>query len=184
MLFGLTSCSSSKPPAERAVKLEVIPRAAWAPLDPAKVPNALPMGGITRITVHHDGIDGSADLKTYDQVLSHIQSIRLYHLSRGWADVGYHFLIDPMGRVWKGRPLNWQGAHVSGDNEENVGIVLLGNFQEQHPSEPAMETLKILIKGLKERYNVPDHRVYTHRELSGRTECPGDHLQAIIERVR
>lgn len=183
LLLWLTSCTST-PPAEKVVKLEVIQRKDWAPLSSTKAANALPMGQVTRITVHHDGIDPPADLGTYEQVLAHVQSIQQYHLSRGWADIGYHFIIDPSGRVWKGRPLSWQGAHVSGDNEENIGIVLLGNFQKQHPSEKSLESLGVLIKGLKERYQVQDYRVYTHRELSGKTECPGDHLQAVVDRVR
>lgn len=183
LLLWQTSCST-KPPAEKVVKLEIIQRKDWAPLSSTKAANALPMGQVTRITVHHDGIDPPADLETYEQVLAHVQSIRMYHLSRGWADVGYHFLIDPAGRVWKGRPLSWQGAHVSGDNEENIGIVLLGNFQQQHPSEQALESLAALIRSLKNRYAVQDYRVYTHRELSGKTECPGDHLQAVVNQVR
>lgn len=182
VLLWLTSCSSMKEGG--GPQLEVVPRSAWAPLPSAVPKNAVPMVPVTRITVHHDGIDPPTKLKTHEQIQARLQSIRGYHLSRGWADIGYHFIIDPMGRVWKGRPLSLQGAHVSGDNEGNIGIMVLGNFEIEHPSEPALDALSILIRQLKSLYQIPDYRVYTHQELGAGTECPGSHLQAAIDQVR
>jgi hypothetical protein len=35
------------------------------------------------------------------------------------ADIGYHYTIDPTGRIWEGRPVQYQGAHVKMNNEHN-----------------------------------------------------------------
>lgn len=180
ILAGMTSCrtpSSQEP-------FEYISRKEWAPIEKSFPSNANRMETVSRITVHHDGIEQSAELKTYDQVKKRLLAVRQYHLSRGWADIGYHFIIDSSGRVWQGRPVSLQGAHVSGDNDENIGILVLGNFQHQHPTDEALSILSRLVRDLKLRYQIRDDRVYTHRELSRRTECPGDHLQAVIDTVR
>jgi N-acetylmuramoyl-L-alanine amidase len=72
-----------------------------------------------RLTIH---CSASANGKKWD-----IASIRKEHMTnRGFSDVGYHYVIQPDGEVQLGRGLNIQGAHVEGDNEDNVGICMIG----------------------------------------------------------
>ena len=55
-----------------------------------------------------------------------IDVIRRYHVNtKGWKDVGYHYLIRKNGKVEKGRDLNKRGAHAKGRNDQ-VGIALTG----------------------------------------------------------
>lgn len=143
-----------------------------------------PMSGVSRITVHHEGSDPVwyTDERT---TRAHLERIRSAHTgaSRRWGDIGYHYIIDRAGRVIEGRPIAYQGAHVSKQNEHNVGVMLLGNFEKQSPSQAQLTSLQTTLRHLMGKYRVPVSRVYTHREL-GRTACPGRNLQPRVASLR
>ena len=101
----------------------------------------------------------------------------------GWADIGYHFVVDPSGRVWAARPLDRQGAHVKNENEHNLGILVLGNFEVQTPTPAAMTSLDALVVEAAMVNRVPLSNVRTHREWNP-TACPGASLQAHMNRAR
>lgn len=141
-----------------------------------------PMRGIRRITVHHDGVY-PMPAASMASVASRIESIRRGHIGRGWADIGYHYVVDPAGRVWEGRTLDLQGAHVKSQNPHNLGIVVLGNFERERPTAAATETVDRLVAQMMQRYRVPLREVRTHREMAA-TACPGRALQAHMDRSR
>lgn len=158
----------------------VIPRNEWARggVIPARMQRAKPY---YRITIHHDGMDS---FTTTDKgaAARRLEQIRNAHLNRPgepFGDIGYHYLIDPAGRVWQGRPLEWQGAHVARTNEGNLGICCLGNFMQQRPTEAQLLALDQFVVTQMDRYRVSPGNVFTHREL-GQTVCPGDNLQPYI----
>ncbi len=70
-----------------------------------------------------------------------MREIQRWHLERGWATVGYHFVLSPSGRVFLGRPVDRLGAHVLGHNVGTVGIALMGNFELERPTPAALESL-------------------------------------------
>lgn len=134
-----------------------------------------------RITLHHDGMDAFASTDRA-AAAARLEQIRQAHLNRPgepFGDIGYHYLIDPAGRVWQGRPLQWQGAHVARTNEGNLGVCCLGNFMQQRPSQAQLVALDRFVAAQMKHYRIPPGRVYTHREL-GQTLCPGDNLQPYI----
>lgn len=159
----------------------VISRREWATADTI-VPRTNPMGRISRITVHHDGMP-PVWLHTRGDVAARIELIRRAHVNNGWADIGYHYIIDPQGNVWEGRPLRYQGAHVKVANESNLGILVLGNFMEQRPTLSATTALDRFVASHMRQYGVPLARVHTHQELSP-TACPGVNLQRYMEETR
>ncbi len=118
------------------------------------------MNGVSRITVHHDAIY-NADIQSTGDAARRLNSIRHGHIAEGWVDIGYHYVIDPSGRVWEARPTNLQGAHVKNNNEHNLGIMVMGNFEQQRPSSAAMGTLEVFLADQMRRYNVGVTRVYT-----------------------
>lgn len=158
----------------------IMPRSAWtSTVGPARR-NVKPMNGVRRITVHHEG---STVFTAQDErvVAARIESIRNAHLGRRtkgepWADIGYHYVIDPQGRIWEARSTQYQGAHAEDENEHNIGVMVLGNFERQQPTPAALATLDRFVVEQMRRYNVPITRVFTHQEL-GRTSCPGRGLQ-------
>ena len=101
---------------------------------------------------------------------------------RGFADVAYHFLIDAEGIIYEGRELNIRGAHVQGFNTGSVGIVLLGNFNEEHPGEAQLSSLRSLVDYLRYTYEIrylAGHKDYPDQSPDG-TECPGDYLYPLL----
>lgn len=157
--------------------------------------NHEPMTKPWRITVHHSAMPlrGDALALTTGEVRT-IQ--RLHQRDRGWADVGYHFLIDRAGRVVEGRPLDVQGAHAGNSdyNRGNIGICLLGNFvsqpemgsdyaRAQAVSDAQWETLEQLVGDLRKDYGIPASELHTHKDFTG-TECPGPALISWVKTYR
>lgn len=170
-------------PAYAAVgPVRAIPRSSWAQADPIKT-RLNNMGAIRRITVHHEGWTPFWDNDTAS-VADRLELIRKSHLKRLSAgDIGYHFVIDRSGRLWQGRELGYQGAHVKNYNPNNVGIMCLGNFELQQPTRAQTATLRDTTARLMRQYRVPAKQVYTHRELNP-TVCPGKSLQLTMDQLR
>lgn len=137
---------------------------------------------IDRITVHHDGMPPVTLLSQRD-VAARIDQIRIAHQRLGWGDIGYHYIVDPFGQVWQGRPLPWQGAHVKDQNERNLGILSLGNFEMQSPTPAQVRTLEQFLASRMQAHGVSLGAVHTHRELAP-TLCPGRNMQFAMNQLR
>ena len=160
----------------------ILARSSWSTTGPI-ASRVNPMNGVNRVTVHHEG---STPFWATDQAGSaaRVEQVRRAHVNgNGWGDIGYHVVIDRAGRAWEGRSLSSQGAHVSQTNEHNIGVMLLGNFQEQSPSQQQLASLAAVLQGMKATYRVPRGRFYTHRELKP-TQCPGRNLQPSVDAIR
>ncbi|HZW09346.1 MAG TPA: peptidoglycan recognition family protein [Phycisphaerales bacterium] len=160
----------------------VVARASWTSARP-NLPDTNPMNGISRITVHHDGMNAFTST-SQAAAAQRLESIRRSHVSaNGWADIGYHYVIDPAGRVWEARPVNLQGAHVKDNNEHNLGVMVMGNYDQQSPTGASTKALDDFVSAMMRKYRVPVSRVYTHQEIRP-TACPGRSLQYVMESTR
>ena len=56
-------------------------------------------------------------------------TIRDWHLARGFNDIGYHFYIDLDGNIHKGRDIAKIGAHSKGQNRSSIGICYCGGVE-------------------------------------------------------
>ena len=70
------------------------------------------------------------------------KEIRKWHIERGWSDIGYHYVIcngyltsaslvggysrKMNGLIEGGRPIEKVGSHCRGDNQDSIGICLIG----------------------------------------------------------
>jgi len=119
------------------------------------------------------------------------------HLRRGFAGLGYHFVIDngtsgkADGQI-EASP-RWvkqdDGAHcqASGMNHKGIGICLVGNFSRERVSEKQLDSLVYLVKTLMKYYNIPLRNVMGHGQVPGaRIECPGKYFPwaRFKERIR
>jgi N-acetylmuramoyl-L-alanine amidase len=163
---------------------EIIPRSAWASGGLRNSGQRHLMNGVRRITIHHTAMDASG-LQGTAEIGNMLDRIRKEHLRRDSrvVDIGYHFIIDPQGRVWAGRSTMLQGAHVKDKNEHNLGICVMGNFEVQHPTPAQVRTLNTFVPTQMRRYNVHTSQLFTHREL-GESACPGASLQQIMREAR
>lgn len=165
-------------------RIVIQPRTSWskAKLEGA---NVNPMRQIKHLTIHHEGYR-EVNFTDAAETVARLQAIQRYHHEElGWADIGYHYIIDRAGRVWEGRPLGYQGAHVKAHNPENVGIMVLGNFELQQPSQQQVTSLVAMVNHVAGKYRLPVREVRTHREWPDQsTRCPGRNLQRQVDAMR
>ena len=99
-----------------------------------------------------------------------VEDIDSWHKQRGWAGIGYHFLVRKDGSVYEGRPIDTVGAHVVNYNSNSVGICAEGNFESDVMSDIQKSSMKELIEYVKEKYS--NVQIVAHNELAS-TKCPG-----------
>lgn len=164
-----------------ASQLTMIPRSSWDRTPPVRA-RLNPAGRYSRITVHHEGTDPFfATSHTY--VARELRTILGSHRARRYGDIAYHLVVDYTGRVWEGRSLSYEGAHVLSNNEGNIGVLLLGNFERQRPSSAQIAALGELTMVLRGVCGIPRSRVYGHRDL-GPSVCPGRQLYPYVSQLR
>jgi hypothetical protein len=185
--YGLRRANGNRVPRSpaNAMLRNVLPRSTWSarPVQPSKLTPAT--GPWEWITVHHSALSAS-DGTAQAQAARDVRTVQNGHMEegRGYGDVGYHFLIDAGGRVWQGRELRWQGAHAGGSNNEgNIGICLLGNFDKVRPTQAALSALDRLISDLHRVAKVRLGRVVGHKHWRS-TKCPGKYLEDHVARLR
>lgn len=172
----------TQPPAQASGYSGVISRSSWSKGEPFFA-NMTRMQPIRRITLHHDGMSVFTSTSEH-AAAERIEAIRRSHRNMpGWGDIGYHYVIDPAGRVWEGRPISWQGAHVRDQNPGNIGICLLGNYELQRPNDAQLASLESFVAGQMRQYRIPVREVRTHKEMAA-TACPGRNLQPRLEAMR
>ncbi|HEU5117939.1 MAG TPA: peptidoglycan recognition family protein, partial [Isosphaeraceae bacterium] len=105
----------------------------------------------------------------------------------GTHDCAYHFVIgngtdSPDGQIEVARRWSQQrtGAHardseIPDANEYGIGICLVGDLDQQAPTAKQVESARVLVTYLQERYNIPASHVRTHADLAvnSRSDCPG-----------
>ncbi|WP_162532180.1 peptidoglycan recognition family protein [Candidatus Scalindua japonica] len=124
------------------------------------------------IVIHHSASDrGNA------------VSIDKYHKEeRGWVNgLGYDFLIgngngSRDGQIEVGGRWNKQidGAHAGNPeyNKYGIGICLVGNFDNDYPTNQQISSLLYLINYLQKRCNIPKENIIMHKTFR-KTVCPG-----------
>ena len=104
-----------------------------------------------------------------------VDDIRRWHLQRGFADIGYHFVIYLDGSVHVGRPLAKASAHCKGHNAHSVGVCYIGGCEahSQKPKDTRTEEQKrSLVRLITElRQQFPNASVHGHREFANKA-CP------------
>ncbi len=169
----------------RPLNIRVFGRNDWNARQP-KTSRIKRMGKVSRVTIHHSA-GNSFWAHSHRDTAAHIRSIQRYHQDeKKWADIGYHYIIDRTGNIWKGRDRRYQGAHAGGQaNRGNLGIVVLGNYTRQGLNNSQVRSLANLVGQLSDLYGVPHYRVYTHEELQpGHTACPGPALTRVVGQIR
>ncbi|TCJ14602.1 N-acetylmuramoyl-L-alanine amidase [Flaviaesturariibacter flavus] len=154
-----------------ATPVTIIPRSGWNALEPKPYRKQTPV----RITVHHEGthLDPAAD------PAKKIAAIQRWGMGpdRKWADIPYHFLIAPDGRIFEGRDVYTVGETATEyDPTGHLLITCLGNLEEQEVPQAQLASLVQLIAYCNRKYGIPPDSLATHRDHSKQTTCPGKNL--------
>jgi len=104
-----------------------------------------------------------------------VDTIRDWHLAKGWNDIGYHFYIDLDGTIHKGRDIDKMGAHCKGHNRNSIGVCYCGGVEadgktpKDTRTQEQKESLLHVLKTLKAMY--PESMIYSHNEFANKA-CP------------
>ncbi len=148
----------------------IIEREAWGAAKPSA---AYTPQSPKQIILHHSWLPNASQ---YTGAAT-IRGIQDYHMNdpkTGWIDIGYHFLIGPDGKIFRGRPETALGSHCV-PNTDKIGICCIGDYDPgKDPLTPAMyESVKKLVPYLAAKYKISKSELYGHRDFSPKT-CPGE----------
>ncbi len=124
---------------------------------------------IAEVILHHTWSPTAAQYKG----ISTWQAIRNYHKNvRGWSDIGYHIGIGPDSSVWLLRHIQRSGGHTLGHNAHSIGVVMIGNFDEEDPDANGLGRAAKVIATICQEYTLTEDDVFFHREFANKS-CPG-----------
>lgn len=110
--------------------------------------------------------------KDYD-----VNTIRKWHLQRGFTDIGYHYIIYRDGSIHDGRNVNISGAHCTNHNAKSIGICYIGGLDstgktaKDTRTKEQKKSLVSLVKQLMNIYKLSASDVHCHNEYANKA-CP------------
>lgn len=127
------------------------------------------IGTVRWIFVHTAAYSGDCDAAEIDR----------WHRARGWAGIGYHFVVRRSGLIEPGRPLEYAGAHVEGCNTKSLGICCEGHGDYEDHTATQRASLLDLCRTLMQSYGVGPEAVLGHREVNDLIDAGevGDHYR-------
>ena len=147
---------------------------------------------VQKLVVHHTaGANGEAG----DAAKATIRAIYYYHsVTQGWGDIGYNFMIDAAGAVYKGRHSHAPGStvdtltgengqaqgvtagHAFGYNSGTVGVAMLGTYSTVDAPAPTKATLKDFLVAKVSAHGLDPARIALYTN-------PTNGAQAMFENV-
>jgi hypothetical protein len=139
-------------------------------------------GGSHRVhtlVVHHT----ASPLKAYRKAAT-VRSIQALHQGNGWGDIGYHYVIGPDGRIYRGRPEHQVGTHAP-PNTGRLGICLVGNYSAGDKlTGRSREALVRTLAWLARKYKLnPGRDIVGHGDVYA-TACPGTRVRRNLGSIR
>jgi N-acetylmuramoyl-L-alanine amidase len=110
-----------------------------------------------------------------------VEDIRLWHTSKGWRDVGYHYVVKLDGTVEEGRSINLDGAHARGHNEGSIAVCYIGGLTKSGKTpkdtrtQAQIDSLHELLTNLSNVY--PKATLHGHNEFANKA-CPSFDVQS------
>jgi len=109
-----------------------------------------------------------------------IETIKSWHLNRGFTDVGYHFFIQKDGTLEYGRDIEKTPAAQKGHNLYTLAICMHG-LKEENFTQAQFDTLKKLAVQIDHNYeNISFHG---HCEISKKA-CPVFNYRKVLDLSR
>lgn len=135
----------------------------------------------TKILIHHSATPWSND---YTKVLRWINSAHAKRvhgtqpsnqIRDDFADISYHYVIFPDGHIEQTRRETriWRGTREN--NKDTIHILLIGNFNDENPSDAQYDSLNSKITDIQTRRSIGS--IKGHGQNDGEhTACPWDHF--------
>lgn len=134
-----------------------------------------------------------------------VRAIYYYHaITRGWGDIGYHYLVDQAGNIYEGRAggENVVAGHARCFNYGTLGISALGEYNSADPSSALVRSIIDIIAWQFEKNDIDPFgsgvlgdyaprdipNIAAHRDLAGvcgnTHQDPGINLYAQLPEIR
>lgn len=133
------------------------------------------------ITIHHAG-----ELWTHgEDPVQFVRKMQVWGQNRPklekpprdtyWPDLPYHYLIAPDGRIFAGRPVQYEPeSNTKYPLNGNICVEMMGDFNVQRPSVQQLRSCVQLTAWLSSKYHIDLNHVRTHQDAAqGQTDCPG-----------
>ena len=118
---------------------------------------------IEHIVIHHSAITPTVGA----------QRIAEYHVNNlDWPGIGYHFVIDDQGIIYRTNALETISYHAGHINRSGIGICFLGNFTDAVPTPAQLESGGKLVAWLVQEFKLTNDEIKGHKEFMN-TQCPG-----------
>lgn len=169
------------------MNLHIYTRAQWNARHPI-TSRMVTQGAPVEAFLHHSsGEDGHA-FATFATQRAHVRSIQDFHMGpeRGWADIGYAFMIfqyvgvrdrrvDP--RIFQCRLTTYVPAAQLDHNTRTLPICVVGNGDVETIHEETQKVIAALIRRFPTVKTLRPHGAVTQ------TDCPGKHFTAAIPQI-
>lgn len=161
------------PPHLRIQGPPIVLREAWGFDGWDEVPAPVALKDREALFLHHEGAKPVGHLLGAGVP----QAIHAYHKSKGWAGIGYSWVITQAGTIYEGRGLWLQGAHCPGWNRRAWGVQIhIGG--DETPSPAALASARRLYDWLCQ---LTGRKLAQHGHQDGYpTDCPGKALQTWV----
>ena len=173
----------------------IITRAEWG-ADESIRTSGRAFAPIRKLVVHH-----TASPNNPSNPPGVVRDMYRYHVvDRGYADIGYNFVIDHRGNIYEGRwarnyapgeihdgededGFGVMAAHAEGVNAGSCGVVLIGDFSSRQPTDAAVNALVQLLAWKASRHQIdPWDSETVHRPLRAGAQVP-EHRRPSHRRV-
>jgi N-acetyl-anhydromuramyl-L-alanine amidase AmpD len=130
-----------------------------------------------RLTLHHTAVSQTASTQGPARARQH----QAHHLSLGWPDLAYHFLVDRTGLAYQGRDVRFRGD--TGTEYDPTGHFLVcmeGDFDVQEPTREQLVTTVALFAWASQQYGIDASTLAGHGDYADSTTCPGAAVSVMI----
>jgi hypothetical protein len=171
--------AAPKPSARAVSAPRIITRAEWG-ADESIRTSGRAFAPLRKLIVHH-----TASPNNPSNPPGVVRDMYRYHVvDRGYADLGYNFVIDHRGNIYEGRwarnyapgeihdgededGLGVMAAHAEGVNAGSCGVVLIGDFSSRQPTDAAVNALVQLLAWKASRHQIDPWDAETYTGLFG-----------------
>jgi len=90
-----------------------------------------------------------------------LEQIRQEHEEKGFREIGFHFVVDPQGKLLMGRHQSLVGAHHPDYDENSVSVCVIG--ERKAMGEEQELALVLLMDKLRDDYPDAESMKYIYR---------------------
>ncbi|XP_045475437.1 peptidoglycan-recognition protein 2-like [Harmonia axyridis] len=156
---------------------EIISRERWGARVASEVEYAIVP--LEYVIVHHTVTNNCHSEKSCSELLRNIQNFHMEEME--FHDIGYNFAVGGDGNVYECAGWHKVGAHTRKYNRKSLGLVFIGNFSDDLPTDNQIKAAKDLLEcGVQLGELDENYKLLGGRQVSS-TASPGLRLYRKIK---